>query len=362
MAKNQRIPRLGRHAPSGQGRVRLNEADHYLGVWPDGEVSPPGAVKVAYDRLVAEWLAGGRGRVTRGMPAPTTTETTPADAGPCEGLTVVEMAVQYMKHCRTYYRHPGGEPTGEAENVAGALRPLVYLFGTTAAASFGALALGRVVDLMVSGYAHPEYGDQVPLTRPGVNARLGRIKNAFGWAVSKELVPSSIREAVRSVKPLAPGRTEAKETPAVKPVPESVVEATLPFLSGRGPPAGRVPLLPGAGQGGEARSQAGGAEEQGAALAARPEQEGGQSRARNPLPNVGLRARRRRRRPRRWCGSVETQQAAPPPRDAGPACVQPRGGGGYPRSSRRDNYPHLRRALGGSVRRGRRASGMTDKS
>ena len=49
-----RVPKMTRHRASGQAVVRLNYRDHYLGPWGSR------AARVAYDRLIAEWLAAGR--------------------------------------------------------------------------------------------------------------------------------------------------------------------------------------------------------------------------------------------------------------------------------------------------------------
>ena len=49
-----RVPRYGKHRASGQAVVSLNGRDHYLG----RHGTPKG--KDAYDKLIREWLAGGR--------------------------------------------------------------------------------------------------------------------------------------------------------------------------------------------------------------------------------------------------------------------------------------------------------------
>ena len=54
MPKSLRIPKLTRHKASGQGVVRLNGKDHYLGRFGDRETQK------AYDRLIGEWLANHR--------------------------------------------------------------------------------------------------------------------------------------------------------------------------------------------------------------------------------------------------------------------------------------------------------------
>jgi hypothetical protein len=56
----QGVPSLTRHKASGQGVVRLDGRDHYLGSWPPHRKKPPADVQANYDTLIAEWLAGGR--------------------------------------------------------------------------------------------------------------------------------------------------------------------------------------------------------------------------------------------------------------------------------------------------------------
>ena len=53
----------------------------------------------------------------------------------------------------------------------------------------------------------------------------------FKWAVSEELVPSSVYEALKTVAGLRRGHEGTKEKPKVKPVPDEHVEATLPHLN-----------------------------------------------------------------------------------------------------------------------------------
>ena len=49
-----RVPSYRRHKPSGQAVVTLNGGDIYLGKWNTR------ASRTEYDRLIGEWLAGGR--------------------------------------------------------------------------------------------------------------------------------------------------------------------------------------------------------------------------------------------------------------------------------------------------------------
>ncbi len=53
----------------------------------------------------------------------------------------------------------------------------------------------------------------------------------FKWAVSEELIPPSVYEALRTVSGLRKGRSGAREKPPVKPVSEDVVMAVKQFVS-----------------------------------------------------------------------------------------------------------------------------------
>jgi hypothetical protein len=63
------------------------------------------------------------------------------------------------------------------------------------------------------------------------NKQIKRVRGMFKWAVSHELVPVSVLEALRTVAALKRGRTDAPERPKIKPVQWSHVEATLPYLA-----------------------------------------------------------------------------------------------------------------------------------
>jgi integrase len=63
-----------------------------------------------------------------------------------------------------------------------------------------------------------------------VNQRTGRLRRLFKWAVSEQLLPVAVYEALRIVDGLKQGRCQARESEPVKPVPEALVLETLPYL------------------------------------------------------------------------------------------------------------------------------------
>ena len=196
---NKRTPSYCHHKGSGQAVVRIDGKDHYLGKY-DSEES-----RQEYDRLIAEWLAAGRR-----LP----------EAKTGDGLTVNDLILAYWRWAEKNYRDGDGVPTRELDNLKDALRPLRKLYGDTEAAKFGPMALRTVRENMIGA----------GLCRRTINTRIGRLKRVFRWAVSYELLPASVYEALRTIPGLQRGRGEARDTDPIKPVPEADVRATLPFL------------------------------------------------------------------------------------------------------------------------------------
>lgn len=64
-----------------------------------------------------------------------------------------------------------------------------------------------------------------------VNQRIGRIKRIFKWAVSEELAPAAVFQALATVTGLQQGRTQARESNPVLPVDAETIDATLVELN-----------------------------------------------------------------------------------------------------------------------------------
>lgn len=67
-------------------------------------------------------------------------------------------------------------------------------------------------------------------SRRYINDNVDRIRRIFKWAVSEELVPAAVHQALQTVAGLRKGRTAARENPGVRPVSDGLVEATLRYL------------------------------------------------------------------------------------------------------------------------------------
>jgi integrase len=135
-------------------------------------------------------------------------------------MSVNEVILAFWKHAEQHYRHADGTPTNEPNDFRLSLRPLKELYGHTPAADFGPLALKAVRERMI----------EAGLSRGVVNQRVGRVRRLFRWAVENELVPANVLHGLQAVRGLARGRSAARETEPVRPVPVAFVDAVLPHL------------------------------------------------------------------------------------------------------------------------------------
>jgi integrase len=193
-----RIPSYRRHKASGQAVVTLGGRDIYLGKFNSA------ASRREYNRLIAEWTAHAG--------------TLPHQAN---DLTVAELAAAFLRYAKTYYRGPDGKFTTEVANFKPAIRRLNDLYGRTRAADFGPLALKAVRGAMIDE----------KLARRTINHAVNRIRRIFKWAVENQLVEPSILHGLQAVAGLRYGRSGARETAPVKPVPDAFVDATIDHVS-----------------------------------------------------------------------------------------------------------------------------------
>jgi hypothetical protein len=200
MARSPRIPKYRRHT-SGQARVTLNGKDQLLG--PYG--SP--ASREAYDRLIAEWLEN-----QRRPPRPA------EDARP---LSVAELILAYWKHAEDYYGFKVKD-RGDEDCLRKALGVVRRLYGSTPARDFGSKALKACRQHMVG----------LGWSRTYINAQVDRARRMFRWGAEEELFPEAaeVYHRLAAVRGLRRGKTQARETEKVKPVPQEHVDATLPHL------------------------------------------------------------------------------------------------------------------------------------
>ncbi len=194
MPKTTKPPAYRLYKRTGQAVVTLGGRDYYLG--PHGTKTSRGA----YDRLVGECLTNGRTLSTEGE----------------SPITVTELVAGYWRFAKGYYRQ-NGKPTPELGRVKTVIRALKRLYGRTTVTEFGPLRLKALRQEFVS----------TGICRRHANQQIGCVKRLFKWSVENELVPPSVFHGLQAVPGLKRGRTAARETPSVTPVPEEHVTAVL---------------------------------------------------------------------------------------------------------------------------------------
>ena len=199
------IPSYRFHKASGQAIVTLRLADGSRSDVLLGGYDTPDS-RAEYARVIAEWQAN-TGR---------------APGKPGGDVTVNELILAFLTWAKGYYPDRR-DTTSDYTCLRDALRPVRAGYGHTRAADFGPLSLKAVMKAMADA----------GLARTLVNARVSRIRRAFKWAASEEMIPVAVHQALATVKGYRMGRGLARETEPVKPVDPGVVEATLPHL----PPA-----------------------------------------------------------------------------------------------------------------------------
>jgi integrase len=202
VARVARVPSYRLHRPTNQAIVVIRGKTFYLGVFGSDESHSE------YKRIVAEWLAVGRE-----VPPPSTRTKSHPD------LTVSELILAYWQHVQSYYTKDG-ELTSEVDTIRQALRPVRELYGHTPAGNFGPLALKACQDAMIARHWARTY----------VNRQVNRVRRMFLWAVSCELLPVTIHQALVTVPGLRKGRSAAKEKVPISSVPDDVVDKTLEHL------------------------------------------------------------------------------------------------------------------------------------
>ncbi len=193
-----RVPAYRLHRPTGQARVIIGGRHFYLGK----HGSPESWEK--YRRLIAERLA----------PAPSAASPAPA----CD-LTIIELIAAYWQYAEGYYVKDG-RPTDHLHIVRRALGLLRQLYGQQPATSFGPRCLQAIQQKLV----------QQGKARTYINDVCAVVRRAFKWAVSQELIPVQVHQALTTVPGLKKGRTAAREPSPVAPVSDEVVGAVLPHL------------------------------------------------------------------------------------------------------------------------------------
>ncbi len=249
------MPQVRLHKPSGNGRVHVGGRDVYVGRFGSPEAQarylelmvehgylPAPAANAAAEPVVTEPPA------VAPVSLPAGGEDVPA------GLTLGELCRMYLVHLDE--SRPGGKRATHRDRVVAAVRAMRPL-ATMPAAKFGTRAFLEVRERLIATprKVQPRKPDEPPapatgkrsrrrkpakprkpqavvrLSRRWINDVMRVVLQIFDWAQLRELVPDDRVAALRIVKPLKAGESEAREIPKRKPVKKSVVRETLPYLT-----------------------------------------------------------------------------------------------------------------------------------
>lgn len=185
LAVPQAVPSYRKRVIRGREVAYLTLRDRHTKLARDFSLGPYGSEESheLYRRLIAEWAAAS-GRL-------------PARPGHVEeGITVTQLCFEYWQAVNAHLS------TGEVRSIRRLIRLLRSLHGTTPAALLGPNALRSVRDAMVAADWSRRY----------CNSQTRRIVALYKWGVAHELVPARVYESLRTIEPLIPGRTTARET------------------------------------------------------------------------------------------------------------------------------------------------------
>jgi integrase len=145
-----------------------------------------------------------------------------AVAPPAGPVLIKDLILRYWTEHATEHYQKRGKPTSEAKNIRTSLKYLRRRCGETAAARFDQVILNTYRDELI---------DVRHSSIKTVNTRVNHVREMFRWAAEKKIVPAAVWHELLTLKNLRPGRTRAKPGKKVLPVPDQVIEQTLPHLS-----------------------------------------------------------------------------------------------------------------------------------
>lgn len=153
-------------------------------------------------------------------------------------LTVLGLTGAWLDHVAEVglYRRADGSPTSEIASWRLSVAPLLRLFESEPASEFTPKKLKTVRDAMCSGSWLREDEKatrklcEIQWCRRTVNMRVKRLVRLFGWAVSEELVPVTVHQALLAVASLQAG-SKAQDYAERGPVYRQDIRATLACLA-----------------------------------------------------------------------------------------------------------------------------------
>ena len=210
--RRARSPRPSLHS-TGQWRVRFHGRAFYLGTDEDT------AMEQFYE-LRKRWK---NGTLQANTPAKTVADLATERAE----LTVRQLVAVY--HAHLHADQAADWLQRNEPEIRQATNLLSDQHGDVLARSYGPKRLKEVQTYLCS---QKRRDGVTPLyTHKTANQKIRRIVDVFRHAVSEELVPPSVLDALRSVKPVRRGKPGTRDCKKVEPVTRAQVDAVLPYLT-----------------------------------------------------------------------------------------------------------------------------------
>lgn len=213
-------PRMLKHARTNRAFIVVRERDGRRRQIALGEWDTPEASR-RYHQELARWHARQRGGEA---------EVALLEVERNANLTIAGAAARFALHTEAHYRLPDGTPTGEADNLARAIAPLLELFADEPLADMTPRMLKLVRQRMVEGDPTLPAEERRGWCRTYANASVKQIRRFVKWCVAEGFVSPVVHAGLCALAPLKEGRTNARESKLPQAVPDDVVRMTLPFL------------------------------------------------------------------------------------------------------------------------------------
>ncbi len=215
--KSGEPPKYRYHKARNLAVVTINGQDHYLGEYGSPESHERYAVLIAQANQAH---ASGEHDSQEGAVA----------VVPVAPVRVADLTLRYNEFAERHYVK-NGQVTHQVNRIKIALRAVNALYAATRADEFGPKKLKEVRDYLLSRQDLRLKNQRRSLSRTYINALVRCIVRMFKWGVTEEAVPASVHDAMVKVEGIRKGRTEARETEPVGPVPIEHVTAVLGHVS-----------------------------------------------------------------------------------------------------------------------------------
>lgn len=216
----RRVPSYCLHKPTGQAYCRIDGQQVYLGKYGSQKS------REEYERRVAAWLEDGGFSETCCVKRREIVNS---------WLSIAELAVLYLRHCREFFIGPSGEISRSIELCETAVRELDNYCGDWQVSDFGPRALKNMrANMFTRECLKPgstdSDGNRLTWSRQHINKVVDAVRRVFCWGASEELVSAEQYHALMTVATLQRGRHGVRESAEILPVDDAIIEQTIPHL------------------------------------------------------------------------------------------------------------------------------------